>query len=203
MSKRIFVSGLPSAAAVLTLVILVGSGIAATGKGADDFIRTVGREAIDSLTGKEVTEEQRQERFRAILNRTFEVPLIARFTLGRYWRTATAAQRKEYLALFEDFIVQAYAVRFRDYSGESFNVVNAREINDTDTAVKSELSLKDGRKIVVFWRVRGKDKFKIVDVIVEGVSMVITQRDEFSAIINQNGGTIDGLLSALRKKTGK
>jgi len=204
MSKRKIVSGFsPAIAGITLLVMLVSSGFAAAGKGPDDFIRTVGREAIDSLTGKDVSDEQRQARFRAILNRTFEVPLIARFTLGRYWRQASEKQRSEYLGLFEDFIVQAYSARFRDYNGESFTVGQVREINETDVAVKSELALKDGRTIEVYWRVRGKSDFRIIDVVVEGVSMLITHRDEFSAIINDNGGKVDSLLVALRKKTAK
>jgi phospholipid transport system substrate-binding protein len=150
-----------------------------------------------------MSDEQRQNGFRTILNRTFEVPLIARFTLGRYWRRASEVQQKEYVRLFEDFIVLAYAARFKDYRGEAFTVGKVREINERDALVQSLLVLKDGRKIVVYWRVRGKSEPKIIDVIVEGVSMAITQRDEFSAIINQNGGKIDGLLTALRKKTGK
>ena len=131
------------------------------------------------------------------------MPLIAKFTLGRYWRRASDVQQKEYVHLFEDFIVLAYAARFKDYSGEAFTVGKVRELDARDALVQSQLALKDGRTIIVFWRVRGKSAPKIIDVIVEGVSMAITQRDEFSAIINQNGGKIDGLLTALRKKTGK
>lgn len=203
MRRRTLISGLFTLVAAAGVFVLVGTGYAAPGTGQDDFIRSVGREAIDSLTDKKLTDQERQERFRVILRRTFELPLIARFTLGRFWRRTTPEQRKEYLGLFEDFIVQAYAVRFRDYSGETFSVSKVREINDTDVMVFSDIALKDGRKIVVYWRVRGKDHFKIIDVIVEGVSMVITQRDEFSAIISQNGGTVDSLLVALREKTAK
>jgi len=116
------------------------------------FISKVGQEAINSLTGRQLSDEEREDRFRKILNRSFKVDLIARFTLGRYWRLATEQQKKEYARLFEDFI--------------------------------------DG-------------SYMIVDVLVEGVSMAITQRDEFAAIINQSGGKVEGLLTALRQKTGK
>ncbi len=203
MSKRTVASKICSAVTAIAMLMLVSAGTAAAGEGADDFIRTVGQQAIDSLTGKELLDEQRQDHFRAILNRTFEVPLIARFTLGRFWRRISEKQRKEYVGLFEDFIVKAYARRFRDYNGETFTVGKVRQINKSDALVQSELALKDGRKIAVYWRVRGKSDFKIIDIIVEGVSMVITQRDEFSAIVSRNGGKIDGLLTALRKKTGK
>ncbi len=203
MSNRTIASSFFTAVAAIALLIVVSTGTAAAGKGADDFIRTVGQQAIDSLTGKELSDDQRQARFRAILVRTFEVPLIARFTLGRFWRRISEKQRKEYVGLFEDFIVKAYARRFRDYNGETFTVGKVRQINKSDALVQSELALKDGRKIAVYWRVRGKSDFKIIDIIVEGVSMVITQRDEFSAIIGRNDGKVEALLSALRKKARK
>ncbi len=175
----------------------------ATSGSADDFIRRVGNEAIQSLTDQTLNDQQRKDRFREILNRTFRIRLIARFTLGRYWRRATEAQQKEYVGLFEDFVVLAYAARFRDYSGDNFRVGKVRDINARDKLVNSKLILKDGRTIPVHWRVRGGDAYKIIDVLVEGVSMAITQRDEFAAIINRRGGKIEGLLVALRKKTGR
>lgn len=200
MAIRTITSTLSAAVVAIALLMAASNGTVAAGMGADDFIRTVGQQAIESLTGKKLSDGQRQARFRSILDRTFEVPLIARFTLGRFWRHTSSEKRKEYVGLFEDFIVEAYAVRFKNYSGEAFTVGKVREINERDSLVHSELALKDGRKIVVYWRVRGNDPFKVIDVIVEGVSMAITQRDEFSAIINRNGGQIDGLLVALRKK---
>ena len=203
MSKRTFSSKIFSAVAAIALLMLASNGTAAAGKGADDFIRTVVQQAIHSLTGKELSDEQRQARFRAMLNRTFDVPLMARFSLGRFWRRTSEERRKEYVGLFENFIVQAYTARFKDYGGGVFTVGKVREINERDSLVQSELALKDGRKIVVDWRVRGMSNLKIIDVIVEGVSMAITHRDEFSAVINQNGGKIDGLLTALRNKTEK
>jgi phospholipid transport system substrate-binding protein len=203
IGKLNITSNLVAVLGVFGLLVILNSGTLAAGKGADEFIKSVGQQAIDSLTGKHLTDEQRQAGFREILTSKFEVPLIARFTLGRAWRKASADQRKEYIALFQDYIVLAYAALFRDYNGETFTVGTAKAINKTDVAVKSELSLKDGQKIVVFWRVRDKGEYKIIDVVVEGVSMVITQRDEFAAIIDRNGGTVDGLLAALRKKTKK
>ena len=171
--------------------------------GPDDFIRTVGQIAIKSLTNKEITQDQREEQFRKILNAQFEVKVLARFTLGRFWRRTSEKQQKEYTGLFEDFIVKAYASRFADYQGYNFVVGKVRNINERDNLVQSEVGLAYGRKIPIHWRVRNGKEFKIVDVLVEGVSMAITQRDEFSSIINQSGGKIDGLLVALRKKTGK
>ena len=169
--------------------------------GPEQFIRMVGEEAINALTDKKISNQIRKTRFRKILNRSFEVKFIARFALGRYWRRANKNQLSEYTYLFEEFIVQSYANLFKDYSGETFNVLKVRGINEIDQLVQSEIFLKDGRKIRVSWRVRGNETFKIVDVMIEGVSMALTQRDEFAAIISQNNGKIEGLLSALRLKS--
>jgi len=184
------------------MVVAVHVNAPAAAEGPDGFIRTTGQAAIKSLTSKDLTDVERRGRFRAILRRTFDIRVIARFTLGRYWRRATKAQRKEYVQLFEDFIVQAYAVRFKGYTGDGFEVGKMRSINDRDRLVTSRIHLEDGRDIPVHWRVRGVKNYRIVDVLVEGVSMAITQRDEFSSIINQHGGKVEGLLVALRKKTG-
>ncbi len=185
------------------LVMAANLGRLAAAEGPDSFIRVMGKAAIDTLTSKELSNAERQERFRAILKRSFDIQVIARFALGRYWRRASKPQRKEYVQLFEDFIVQAYTARFEGYAGGGFEVGRMRPINDKERLVLSKILLDDGRRISVQWRVRGIDKFRVIDVVVEGVSMAITQRDEFSAIINQHGGKVDGLLVALRKKTGK
>ena len=152
MDRRMTALSLRAPVAAIALLIMTAAGAAADGKGADIFIQKVGQQAIDSLTGKDVDDAERQARFRKILNQTFEVPLIARFTLGRFWRRTSEEQRKEYVNLFEDFIVKAYAARFRDYSGETFTVGKVREIDERDALVQSEITLKDGRRIVVYWR---------------------------------------------------
>ena len=169
---------------------------------ADAFVRDMGKEAVDSLTSKTLTDRQREARFRSIFERSFDVPVIARATLGQYWRIATPEQRKEYVTLFEDFVVQAYAARFKDYSGESFKVGQTRVLNDREKLVGSEIVRpNDQPPVKVQWRLRGNSDYKVVDVIVEGISMLITHRDEFAAVIQQNGGKVEGLLADLRKKT--
>ena len=169
---------------------------------ADAFVRDMGKEAVDSLTSKTLTDRQREARFRSIFERSFDVPVIARATLGQYWRIATPEQRKEYVTLFEDFVVQAYAARFKDYSGESFKVGQTRVLNDREKLVGSEIVRpNDQPPVTVQWRLRGNSDYKVVDVIVEGISMLITHRDEFAAVIQQNGGKVEGLLADLRKKT--
>jgi phospholipid transport system substrate-binding protein len=172
--------------------------------GADDFIRAAGARTFESLA-EDMTDDQRAARFRNILTETFDLPTIARFTLGRFWRIASAKQKTEYVHLFEEFIVQAYSNRFKDLSGRTFEVKLTRVLNARDQLVLSEIRIEKGKPpIRVNWRVRLRDSaYRVIDVMVEGVSMSVTQRDEFAAVIRRNGGKIEGLLSALRRKTGQ
>ena len=189
--------------AVLALAVSLNSGNARAAS-ADEFIRAAGEKTFQSL-GTGLSEEQRMTRFRQILLETFDLPTIARFTLGRYWRVASKKQRDAYVDLFQEFIVQAYSHRFKDLSGQTFEVKNSHEINSRDQLVLSEIKIKQGKPPVrVNWRVRLRDNaYRVIDVVVEGVSMSVTQRDEFAAVIRRSGGKVDGLLAALRKKTGQ
>ena len=200
MVKRRFllVTGILSVSAVLTL----GTG-AAPAVGPDDFIRDMGRKAIDSLTAQDLTKPEREKRFRDILRRAFDMRTIARFTLGRYWSIASKKERQEYVPLLEDFIVQAYTTRFKGYNGQTFQVGKVHEINEKDRLVVSRIVRFKGPPIRVIWRVRSSNGYRIVDVVVEGISMGITQRAEFAAVIRNNGGKVEGLLAALRKKTAR
>jgi phospholipid transport system substrate-binding protein len=190
---------------LVTLAVLVlVSGGSALATGPDEFIRKTGERTFESLGIKDLSDEERARRFRDILHDTFDIEAIARFTLGRYWRVATDQQRKEYVDLFEEFIVQAYAFRFKDLEGHKFEITGSQSVSDKDTLVESQVVVPNNAPVRVLWRVRSKDDMmRIRDVVVEGVSMSVTQRDEFASVISNSGGKVEGLLRALRKKTGK
>jgi phospholipid transport system substrate-binding protein len=190
---------------LLLAIALVPAVPAPAGASADptQFIKSMGEKAINELTGPNVTEAERQERFRQLFTESFDVPTIGKFVLGRYWRTATDAERAEFLKLFEDFIVKSYAVRFADYAGESFDVQNTTGAADGASVVHSRINRKGAETIRVDWRVQqSQDRLAITDVIVEGVSMAVTQRSEFASVIQSKGGKVAGLIDALRAKTG-
>lgn len=191
-------------AAVTLAVILTVTSSRAMAAGAGDFIQTAAERTFSSLSQKELSEEDRDRRFRELLLETFDLPAIARFTLGRYWRRASKPQQKEYVRLFEEFVVMAYSHRFRDLTGKEFKVTNVRVINETESAVASQLVIPNRAPVRVNWRVKkNSSNYKVVDVTVEGISMSVTQRDEFAAVIRSSGGRVDGLIRALRKKIGK
>ncbi len=166
------------------------------------FVKTLGDNAIAILSDKNADKAERRRRYRELLDAGFAVKTIARFVIGRYWRVATPEQRDEYLRLFREFVLETYASRLDNYAGEQFKVVGAKPLDDKDVIVSTEIGAGDGQPIRVDYRVRQRDgKFRIVDVMVEGVSLITTQRQEFASIIDRGG--IEGLIALLRERTAK
>jgi phospholipid transport system substrate-binding protein len=174
---------------------------------ADDaagFISDLGQRTVRILAAKS-SEGEREAKFRAIFEEGFDIATISRFVLGGYWRTASEAQRQDFTTLFEAYVIRAYSVRFNDYGGEQLKVTAARAEDGESSMVQSVIARPSGAPpIKVDWRVNKTPKgFKITDVIVEGVSMAVTQRQEFASVIQRNGGQIDALLKLLREKAGQ
>lgn len=167
--------------------------------GARDFVDRMGERAVAFLSDSSLGQEQRKTKFRSLLRDSYDMDTIARFALGRYWRLASTQQRKEYRKLFEDMVVNVYARRFEDYKGQKFEVRGQRSDGDSDTLVTSYIVSGEGADVKVDWRVRLKGgKYRIVDVIVEGVSMAMTQRSDFSAVIQKGGGDVQVLIDHLK-----
>jgi phospholipid transport system substrate-binding protein len=141
--------------------------------------------------------------FKVLLNTYFDVPSISRFVLARYWRAATDAERAEFTQLFETLVVQSYAARFSQYSGETFKIDNVvkDQPDPGDAIVHCHVQATGQEPVRADWRLKDTGgHYRIVDVKIEGVSMVQTFRDEFASVIRTNGGTVAGLNEALRKK---
>ncbi len=170
---------------------------------AKSFIRSLANDAIQLMGRKDLPQAERIQKFRELFTRGFDVEAIGRFVLGRYWRDATEPEQREYLKLFEDLILATYAGRFSEYSGETLTVLDVRPDEDRFTVVTSQINRTGGNPpIRLDWRVaEGNGGFKIVDVIVEAVSMSVTQRSEFASVIQRGGGKVGSLLAALRDKT--
>lgn len=136
-----------------------------------------------------------------IADRDFDAPGIARFVLGRYWRTASDADRQQFVQAFEDYMVQVYASRFRQYGGASFKVIGERQDGGT-TTVTSEISQHaSDQPARVIWQVaKTPQGYKITDVSIEGISQAVTYRQEFSSVIEQHNGQVSALTEELRHK---
>ena len=195
--------------AALFIAALVATGLPPGPARADEFgaeakkfIEILTSDAISMLTVEDISKTERADRFRRLMNENFAIKGIAKFVIGRHWRKSTESEKKEYLQLFEDLLVDTYADRFAKYSGEKL-VVNKSEVRGKGDALVHTIMIRvDGAKpLKVTWRVRGKKGiYKIVDIMVEGISMVVTQKSEFASFIQKNGGSLGPLLIELRKR---
>ena len=167
---------------------------------ASAFIQDLGKDAIKELADPAIPRSEREARFRRLLVDRFDMAAISKFVLGRHWRSTNEAQRAEFQRLFVDFMVGSYSSRFGDYLGEGVKVTGSGAGDGGTILVRSRIDMPSAEDIRVDWRLRrAGDTFAIVDIIVEGASMEVTQRSAFASMI-QDGRGIDGLIEALRTK---
>ena len=165
------------------------------------FIQELGDHVITLLTDKNMKTEQRAKEFAEIFHSKFNVKSIGKFVLGRYWKQASDDQKKRFLDLFSAVMVNTYATRFEGYTSQKFEVTGSRKEEDGGITVISEVLPADGQPIRVDWKLFEKDgELRIYDVLLDGISMSITQRSEYGAVIQQDGGNVEALLHALEGK---
>lgn len=191
---------------LIILSLLIGSTSLAAAPNAiaadaNVFMSELWTRAVEVLDKKAPLTE-RLTRFRQLFQADFDGPGIARFVLGRYWRTASEQEQQEYMKLFEDYVIFVYGTRLSHFNGETFKVRGSRT-DESGTVVSTDIISPSGEPpIKVDWRlVADRGAFKINDVIIEGISMMMTQRSEFASIIQRHGGQVGGLLALMREKT--
>lgn len=178
-------------------------------KEASNLILHLHNRVSKELAGQQISTNERQIRFRTMLQEAFDVDRIARFVLGNYYRAANDTQKQTFKKYFEDLLVQTYAESFKSYSGNSFKIQNVRMVPETGMAlVATSVNIpKKGNPnelapLNIEWRIKpDQHGYKIVDVSIENVSMSITKRQEFGSIIQSGGGRIDALIQKLEQQT--
>lgn len=179
---------------------LPAAGDAAAEARAAQHIQVLSSQAIALLQRADLSLPQREASLRDLLYQGFDIELIGRIVLGKAWRRATPQQRSDYLRLFGAYVVKTFANRLGSYAGETIHVLGTRATGKRDIFVDTRIDRPGGKPVRAAWRVRqDKDQNKVIDVVVEGISMTLTQRDEFGAIVRSNG--LEGLIEVLRAKT--
>jgi phospholipid transport system substrate-binding protein len=202
MSSR---TNLSLIAGLASLALLAGAVPARAAGDAAGFVADLGARAVGVLTAP-LSAADRETRFRALFDEGFDVGAISRFVLGPHWRTATPAQQQEFATLFEAYEVHAYSVRFSQYGGQQLKILGARSEGDAGALVQSEIAAPNGGAppVRVDWRVAASGSgYKMTDVVVEGVSMALTERQQFASIIQRGGGQLEVLLKLLRERSGQ
>ena len=174
---------------------------AAAAAGPDDFIRALGNQAIEVIRSA-ASPDQKRAYFHRALHQDFDLRSICRFVLGPYWRGASEAERQQFKGLLEAHLMDFYGQRLAEYNGESLRVIGSRT-EPGGAMVSSEIIRPQGPPIKVDWRLNTRNGvYKITDLIVDGVSMALTQRSEFAGLIQRNGGQLAGLLANMGEARG-
>jgi phospholipid transport system substrate-binding protein len=191
-----------SLAVVFLLVLAVPRVEAASPDDAAKFVNGLGQRAFSTLNQQGVPLDQKEAQVRKLLAENFDLKLIGRYVVGQSWRTMGEEQQEAYLAVFEEYVLRTYSKRLGGYSGQQFQISGVKSASPDDHIVATTIMRPGAPPVEAAWRVQTKTpQYKIVDVIVAGVSMVVTQRSEFGAVIQRQG--VDGLIESLRMQVSK
>ncbi|MEM6491810.1 MAG: ABC transporter substrate-binding protein [Pseudomonadota bacterium] len=161
------------------------------------------RVAAAAMRGPDAPRDEVRADFRSMLEDGFDVPVIAQFVIGRYWRGAEEADRARFLELFESIIVETYSNQIASFSGTGISVADAERLNDKVVLVMTAIEREGSAEpFMLGWRVRTEGEMRIIDVVVEGVSLVQTQRSEYASVMRSEGG-LAGLNAALEEQLAK
>ena len=165
------------------------------------FVENLGKEVVEKVSNVNLSESERNVNFRELYLNSFDNYYISRFVLGRYWKSLDSNMRKQFVKSFNDYIVATYAPKFKGWEG-TFKAVDSL-IENNYYNVKMNVLNKNGPTLKLMWKIYlDKNKnFKILDVNIDGVSMLVTQRAEFMSVIKNNPKGVVGLIEAMNKKT--
>lgn len=164
------------------------------------LVEKLGRELVGVVNGPG-SREAKQAALERIIDRDVDVAAVARFALGRYWRTASPEQQRDYMVLFRKVLIKNITSKIGEYTGVSI-VVGRSQQHDDEVAVSSVVTRPNNAPNRVDWIVAtGGGAPKVVDVVAEGTSLRLTQRSDYSAYLSQNRGNVQALINAMKQQT--
>ena len=166
----------------------------------DVFIQSTVNRAAETL-GTGLSKEERMEELKKIALETVDIRGIGFYSLGSHRKTATQEQKDEYENVFREYFLQSFSSRLAEYSNPIIQVDSKKKINENYTIVSSTLAATEKRPSVkIEWRVytKNQDQPLIRDLIIEGLSLARTQKEEFNSIIQSADGDLNALLENLR-----
>lgn len=185
-----------------SLFVFAGATTASAAVDPETFIQDVARKAFVTIAAANLSDSERNDRFRQTFLSAFNIPEMGKSVLSRHWAKSTPAQQKAFLKEFEDIQVLTWGRRFKEYGGLSLETLGEYADGDAGWMVESRIIQSRGPPISVRWRLHADNEGlpRITDIIVEGISMILTCRDDYGATLRQSGGDIDALLAAMRAK---
>jgi len=167
----------------------------------DIFIQSTVNRAAKTLGGN-FTKKERIDKLMEIASETVDIEGIGYYTLGAYRKSINDEQIKQYKILFEQYFLKSFSSRLAEYSNPEIEVISKKKLNENYTMVSSILVATEQRpEVKIDWRIYTKnpENPKIRDLIIEGLSLARTQKEEFSSIIQSNDGDINALFSILKE----
>ena len=167
----------------------------------DIFVQSTVNRASKVL-GNNFSKEEKIIKLKLIAKETVDIKGIGFYTLGSYRKNITDDQKKKYSLLFEEYFIKSFASRLAEYSNPEIQVNSKKKLNENYTMVSSVLIATEQRQeIVIDWRIYTKnpDNPLIRDLIIEGLSLARTQKEEFASIIETNNGDINALFNSLKE----
>lgn len=169
------------------------------------MIEDVTKEGIEKIINSNQPQEEKDKTFRKLFTENLDLDFIGKYVLGRYWRVANPAQKKEFINLYRELNVQTWSKRFDEFKGKQFIFEGTTPANNPNQIfVETKVPMKEGAPASVKWRVKDTNsKLKIIDIIVENISLAQTARNEYTSFIAKSPKGVEGLLENLRTKVKK
>ena len=184
---------------ISSILILIQISYASNHSPEEEFVKTFSDIAISILSNTEISEQEKSEEFTSIVMSSIDLNLISKFVLSKAWKNASDEQKEEYLIAFKDYFVNSYANKLDQYTGEKVDVIGSQEAGKY-VIVESNIIREgtDTLKINLKWRLLNKDnQIKIIDLNIEGISLVIAQREEFQSFLANNDYDLDKLIEKI------
>lgn len=172
---------------------------------AEDFIKSTTAKGVEEIINANVSDAEKDKRFYDLLNGALDMDFIGQFVLGRNWRTATPTQRADFIKVYRDLNIKTWSKRFNEFKGKNFVFKGTSpSTSKGQVFVDTEVPMDQGAPAKVLWRVREKgNDYKIVDIVIEGVSLAQASRSEYTSFIKNNPGGLDALIKDLTDRLSK
>ena len=171
----------------------------------DIFVQSTVNRA-SKLLGEDISKEEKIKKLKSIAKETVDIKGIGFYTLGAKRKSLNDTEKKKYAELFEEYFLKSFSSRLAEYTNPEIDVTNKEKLNDNYTIVNSILKATNERpEINIDWRIYTKnpDNPLIRDLIIEGLSLARTQKEEFASILNSNNGNIESLFKTLKEFSSK
>ncbi len=185
------------------LLVVIGWLMLPCAAQADDakaFIDGIGKRVIDVLGDESTSDTVKETKLQGLFRECVDVDWIGKFVLGKYWRTANEDQQQRYLSNYSGFLIKSYTSKFKEYTGsETYKILGTKTDDKGRSIVTMELVRPGEASVMVDYKLRKEgDDLRIFDIVVEGVSLLTTQRSEFASVVSRKG--LDYLIDQLGKR---